>query len=253
MTHQLKEALFRAAVWSFIGVLYGMLFILTYSLSSHFAADFYPIFIAGTLSGCIAALIYSSMSLAAIVAPIASVTAIITIISQGQTIDLAGLMLVTGLVGVVTGSIYGVKAKKSRIYRADAKTIAGFLAGGSVALGFALLYEIFPGFPLYLAIAIMCLLTGSLYVAFAPFCVKHLNDLLPPVADGGIAGGGSSMFVGLLLLIMVTGVTPESAGALEPVTTQIRELILLAMFGGLLGGGISGFMSAMLRRQWQDL
>ena len=248
-----KEAVFRAAVWSFIGVLYGMLFILSYSLSIHFVADLFPIFIAGTVSACIAALIYSSMSLATIVTPLAAVAAIVTIISQGQAIDIGALLLVTGLVGVITGAIYGVMVKESRVYRADAKTIAGFLAGATVSGVFALFYQVFPTFPLAFAIALMCLLTGSLYVVFAPGCVKHLNGLLPPLGDGALAGGGTSLFVGILLFTMVTAVTPESAGNLGQVTERIRELMPLAMLGGLMGGGIAGFMSGLLLREWQDL
>lgn len=248
-----REALFRAAVWSFIGVLYGMLFVLVYSLSIHYIPDFYPIFLAGTLSGCIAALIYSSMSLAAIVAPFASVASIGTIISQGQTVNLGILVLVTAVVGAITGAIYGVKAKGSRVYRADAKTVAGILSGGTVSIVFALFYEVYPDFPLSFAIALMCLATGSLYVVFAPGCVKHLDNLLPPIGDGALAGGGTSVFVGLVLFIMVTGVTPESAGDLGAVANQVREFMPAAILGGLMGGGISGFMSGMLLREWQDL
>jgi hypothetical protein len=253
ITQRTKEALFRALIWSFIGVLYGMLFVLVYSLAIHFAQDYYPIFIAGTLSGCIAALIYSSMRLAAIVAPLASVTSIASIIFQGQVVEITSLLIVTGVVGVITGAFYGVMAKQSRVYRADAKTIAGILSGAIVSLVFALFYEVYPGFPLFFLIAIMCLLTGSLYVIFAPFCVEHLDNLLPPVGDGAIAGGGTSMFVGLVLFIMVTGVTPESAGELVEITNQIRDFMPAAITGGLLGGGISGFMSGLLRREWQDL
>ncbi len=248
-----KEVLLRTAIWSFIGVLYGMLFVLVYSLAIHFAPDYYPLFIAGTLSGCIAALIYSSMRLAAIVAPLASVTSIATIIYQGQVVEITSLLIVTGIVGVITGSIYGVMAKQSRVYRADAKTIAGIFSGSIVSLVFALFYELYPVFPLFFLIAIMCLLTGSLYVIVVPFCVDHLDNLLPPIGDGAIAGGGTSMFVGLVLFIMVTGVTPETAGALVEVTNQIREFMPAAIIGGLLGGGISGFMSGLLRREWQDL
>lgn len=253
ITQRTKESLIRALIWSFIGVLYGMLFVLAYSLAIHFAKDFYPIFIAGTLSGCIAALIYSSMRLAAIVAPLASVASIATIISQGQVVEISYLLIVTGIVGVITGAIYGVMVKSSRVYRADAKTIAGILSGATVSLVFALFYEVYPDFPLFFSIALMCLLTGSLYVVFAPFCVEHLDNLLPPVGDGAIAGGGTSMFVGLVLFIMVTGVTPESAGELAEVTNQVRDFMPAAITGGLLGGGISGFMSGLLQREWLDL
>ena len=248
-----REALFRAAIWSFIGVLYGMLFVLVYSLSIHFAPGFYPIFLAGTLSGCVAALIYSSMSLAAIVAPFASVVSIGTVISQGQTINLGVVMMVTAVVGAITGAIYGMKAKGSRVYRADAKTVAGILSGGTVSIVFALFYEVYPEFPLSFAIALMCLLTGSLYVVFVPGCVKYLDNLLPPVGDGALAGSGTAVFVGLVLFIMVTGVTPESAGDLAPVADQVRDFMPAAILGGLMGGGLSGFMSGMLLRKWQDL
>jgi len=101
-------------------------------------------------------------------------------IVHGQTIHLPSLILVNALVGMVTGSVFGMLAKHSRIYRAHAKVVAGVVAGITVSIVFAMVHEVFTAFPLMLSIALMCLLTGATEVflklkAISPPGVESFN------------------------------------------------------------------------------
>jgi len=198
-------------------------------------------------------LIYSSMSLAVIVSSISSVVCLFYVVSNGEHISLLPMTLTTAIVGGITGAIYGVKAKNSRIYRADSKTLAGISAGAIVAMVFVILTGLIPDIPLTFTIAATCLLTGSLYVTLVPFYVNRYHHLLPPIGDGAMVGAGTSIFIALLFFVMISGVTPELAGPLEQLTVRIRDSFFSAALGGLIGGGIAGFLSGMMLRKWQDL
>ena len=248
-----REALIRATIWAFVGSLYGMIFIFFHHLAVHWDLSIPPVLIACTLAATIAALIYSSMRLAVIVTPISSVACLFYVVSNGSQISLLNLTLSTALIGSVAGAVYGLKARDSRVFRADAKTLSGVCAGAIVAVVIFLLGEVLPGLSMSLTIALACLLTGTLYVTFAPFFVRRFHELLPAVGDGAMVGAGTSVFIALLFFIMITGVTPETAGSLQPLTEQIRASFSAGAFGGMLGGGLSGLLSGFLLRKWQDL
>jgi hypothetical protein len=248
-----KEALIRGTVWAFIGSLYGMIFIFFYSLSEHYSLTISSLLIAGTLAGTLAALIYSSMSLAVIIASVSSVTSLIFAVSSDGNINLLNLVLTTAIVGAIVGAWYGVYAKHSRVYRADAKTLTGISAGGLISLFIFIVNFLIPSTPLMLTIGMSCLLTGSLYVVLVPVFVQRYDEILPPVGDGAMVGAGTSVFISLLFFIMISGVTPEAAGDLQLLTDHIRNTFLQASVGGMLGGGIAGFISGIMLKEWQDL
>jgi hypothetical protein len=52
------------------------------------------------------------------------------------TVNLPYLLLSITLIGAIIGGLYGLFSKGSRIYRADAKSLAGFCAGWLTALGY---------------------------------------------------------------------------------------------------------------------
>lgn len=250
---RISEALIRATIWAFIGSLYGMLFIFFFNLSEHWTLPPGPVFVAATLAATLAALVYSSMRLAVIVTPIASVACLLYVISSGAEISLLNMILVAAITGGITGMLYGLKVRSSRVFRADAKTLAGISSGFSVSLVMVLLLQLFPDVSQFLIIAIACLLTGFVYITLVPFYINHFHNLLPPAMDGTMVGAGTSIFIALLFFVMITGVTPEAAGSLQQLTEQIRNTFLSGTLGGMLGGGLSGFLSEVMLRKWQDL
>ncbi len=193
------------------------------------------------------------MSLAVIIASVASVTSLIFSVNSNMNIDLVNLVLTTAIVGALVGAWYGGYAKHSRVFRADAKTLTGICSGILVSVFIFMLNYLLPSTPLFLIIGTGCLLTGSIYVVLAPVFVERYDDILPPVGDGAMVGAGTSVFIAFLFFVMISGVTPESAGDLLLLTEKIRDGFMLAAAGGMLGGGIAGLISGITLKKWQDL
>jgi hypothetical protein len=253
IAHRVKEAFIRGAIWAFIGLLYAMLFVFFVALTEYWQLPVDPVFLAGILAGTLGALIYSSMRLAVLMTVIISPLSIFYFILVDWPVDLSYLLLAVSAIGAVIGAFYGVFSMGSRIYRADAKTLAGFSAGWLVSLGYLLLSSLFSDVSLGTVVGLMCPVTGILYVWMVPTFIKHYDNMLPPVADGLMVGVGVSGFVALTFFIMISSVDNSVAGPLLPVLDRIQENLLQAMLGGILGGGVAGAASGLLLTRWQDL
>ena len=250
---RLKEALIRGAIWAFVGLLYAMLFIFFVALAKHWQPPVNPVFLAAILAGTLGALIYSSMRLAVLMTVVISPVSIFYFILSPRPVDLLSLLLVVTVIGAVIGGLYGVFSKGSRVYRADAKTLAGFSAGWLAALAYLLIGWSIEGFTVGWVILLLCPLTGMLYVWMVPSFIKHYDDLLPPVADGLMVGVGVSAYVALTFFVLVSSIDEAAAGALMPALEQVHELLPQSLLGGAVGGGLAGVASGLLLTDWQDL
>ncbi|MEJ2591004.1 MAG: hypothetical protein P8178_06330 [Candidatus Thiodiazotropha sp.] len=253
LAHRVKEAFIRAAIWAFIGLLYAMLFIFFSALSEYWQLPVDPQFLAGILAGTIGALIYSSMRLAVLMTVIVSPLSIFYFILVDWPVDLVRLLLIVCLVGAVIGALYGVFSMGSRIYRADAKTLAGFCAGWISSLVYLLSSTLVGPVSLGTIVAVMCPLTGLLYVWMVPTFIKHYDNLLPPVADGLLVGVGVSGFVALTFFVMIASIDNSVAGPMLPVIDKMQGNLAPAVLGGVIGGGLAGAVSGLLVTGWQDL
>jgi len=253
LPHRAREALIRGAIWAFIGLLYAMLFILFVALTEHWRPPVNPVFLAGVLAGTLGALIYSSMRLAVLMTVITSPISIFYFVLAPWPVDLFYLLLIVSLIGAVIGGLYGRFSTGSRVNRADAKTLAGFCAGWLASLAYLSLYWLLEEIPLSLVIALMCPLTGILYVWMVPSFVKYYDELLPPVGDGLIAGVGVSAFVALTSFVMISSIDSSVAGSLLPALERVQEILPQSLLGGAAGGGMAGVLSGLLLTEWQDL
>ncbi len=251
--HRLREALIRGAIWAFIGLLYAMLFVFFVALAEHWRPPINPIFLAGILSATFGALIYSSMRLAVLMTAIISPVSIFYFILAPWPVHLPTLLLVVTVIGAVIGGLYGIFSMGSRIYRADAKTLAGFSAGWLASLSYLALSWLTEEMQLSLIVALMCPFTGFLYVWMVPSFIKHYDDLLPPVGDGLMAGIGISAFVALTFFVLISSIDSSVAGSLLPALEQVRDSLPQSLLGGIIGGGLAGVLSGLLLTDWQDL
>ncbi|MCG8485939.1 MAG: hypothetical protein MI756_00560 [Chromatiales bacterium] len=250
---RIKEALIRGAIWAFIGLLYGMLFVSFSAFAEHWSLPINPYLFAGVLSGTLGALIYSSMRLAVLMTIITSPVCIFYFILAGKPANLPIILLIATIIGAIVGALYGVFSMGSRVNRADAKTLTGFSAGWLVSLCYLLFSNFFEGYPIALIVALMCPLTGILYVFLVPGFIKLYDNLLPPIGDGLMVGVGVSGFVTLSFFIMISSIDHEVAGSLVTVLQTIHESLPGAMLGGVIGGGSAGILSGILLTKWQDL
>lgn len=248
-----KEAFLRAVIWAFIGTLYGMLFVFFAELAERWNLPMHPYFFSGVLAGTIGALIYSSMRLAVLLAIIISpVCLLFFIFSEGPLIPLELLKIVTPA-GALIGALYGYFSKSSRVYRADAKMFTGFSAGFLAALGYLTLSELITEVPLGIIVATMCTITGWLYVLFVPTFIRFLDNLLPPVGDGALAGASVAIFLAACFFVMITSVNTAPEVQQMPMIKHINDTLPQAVTGGLLGGAFAGFLSGLFLTKWQDL
>jgi hypothetical protein len=253
LKQRLIEALIRGAIWAFIGLLYAILFVFFVALAEHWQPPVNPVFLAGILAATFGALIYSSMRLAVLMTLIISPISLFYFILAPWPVNLPYLLLIVTLIGAIIGGLYGIFSMGSRIYRADAKTLAGFCAGWLAALSYLAFSWLVDSMQLYLIVALMCPLTGILYVWMVPSFIRHYDNLLPPVGDGLMAGVGVSTFVALTFFVLISSIDSSVAGSLLPALERVRESLPQSLLGGIIGGGLAGTFSGLLLTDWQDL
>ena len=98
----------------------------------------------------------------------------------------SAMALTAGMAGMLLGGVYGHYVSSSRVFRADAKTLVGLLAGSAASLLLLAIALVAGSLPLWLITAILCPATGLVYILVAPWFVQHFHNLLPPVADGAM-------------------------------------------------------------------
>jgi len=253
LPHRLKEAMIRGAIWSFVGLLYALLFTFFVAVAEHWQLPVDPVFMSGILAATLGALIYSSMRLAVLMTIIVSPVSIFYFILAPWPVNLVYLLLIVSLIGALIGGLYGVFSMGSRIYRADAKTLAGFSAGWVASLLYLAFSQFSDSLSLSTIVAIMCPVTGILYVWIVPAFIKHYDNLLPPVGDGLMAGVGVSVFVALAFFVMISTIDNSVAGPLMPALEKVSEHLPQSTLGGVIGGGIAGVLSGLMLTDWQDL
>ncbi|PUB89793.1 MAG: hypothetical protein DBP01_09440 [gamma proteobacterium symbiont of Ctena orbiculata] len=250
---RIKEALIRGAIWAFIGLLYAMLFVFSAAFADYWQLPIDPYLFAGVLAGTLGALIYSSMRLAVLMTTIISPISIFYFILTDHPVDLLMLVIVVSVVGAIVGALYGVFSMGSRVNRADAKTLAGFSAGWLASLSYLLVVNLTAPLSISTLVALLCPLTGILYVALVPGFIKLYDNLLPPVGDGLMVGMGVSGFIALCFFVMIGSIDDSVAGPLSAVLEVIHGNLPAAVVGGLIGAGLAGVGSGLLLTDWQDL
>lgn len=248
-----KEALVRGVIWAFIGILYGMLFVFFAELGKEWNLPMHPYFFSGVLAGTIGALIYSSMRLAVLLAIIISPVCLLYFIFSSGPFLPSELLKIVIPAGTLIGALYGLLSKSSRVYRADAKMFTGFSAGFLAALVYLILSELIRDVPLGIIVAVMCAVTGWLYVLFVPTFIRFLDNLLPPIGDGALAGASVAIFLAVSFFIMITSISTGPEAQQLPLIQQIHERLPQAVTGGMLGGALGGFLSGLFLTKWQDL
>ncbi|WP_316365035.1 hypothetical protein [Candidatus Thiodiazotropha sp. CDECU1] len=250
---RLIEALIRGAIWAFIGLLYAMLFVFLAAFADHWQLPIDPNLFAGVLAGTLGALIYSSMRLAVLMTTIISPISIFYFILSDHPVDLLFLVILVSAVGAVVGALYGSFSMGSRVNRADAKTLAGFSAGWLASLTYLLVVNLTAPISISTIVALLCPLTGILYVAQVPGFIKLYDNLLPPVGDGLMVGVGVSGFIALCFFVMISSIDDSVAGPLSAALEVIHANLPSAILGGVLGAGLAGVASGLLLTGWQDL
>jgi hypothetical protein len=250
---RLQEAWIRALIWAFVGALYGFLFV---SLSVFAEIRSLPInsyFFAGIFAGTISAMIYSSMRLVVLMSILLFPLSIFYFTLAHAEIALGTWFKIMLPAGIVIGALYAHFSTRSRIYHADAKTLAGFSVGTLVSLGYLIADAFFPDLPIAVVVGVMCPITGALYVLLVPVFIGLYRDVLPRAVNGALVGACIAVFVSFCSFVMSGSIDTSRAGVLLPEVELILEGLQPAVAGGIVGAGLGGALSGFLLMKWQDL
>ncbi len=249
----LRAVLFRGVVWAFVGALYAALFLPVFVVTSHWLPDWAAVVIATVAASAVGALVYSSSRLAVLVAMAANFVVFPILVTQG--ISASPWLPVQGGVGAgaLVGLLYGMGAKESNVYRADAKLLAGVVAGLLVSV-IAVIWQYFLGVSSVIwLVTVLAPICGLIYVQLCPTFVVRFSDLLPRYLDAAVAGAIVGGFIGFGLWVMggvVLGTTPEVWTA--PIQ-RIAQLLPQALPLAAIASFILGLMRSLLKVQWKDM
>ena len=250
----LGMAALRGAIWAIIGVIFGFIFVaLAESLRNVVPTPLHQI-LASVGSAALTALFYSSMRLTVMVA---NFTFIAMLAYMWGNVDsvLESLVLIGAVVGLIVGALYGWQEKRSQICCADAKILAGLLAGVAASL-FALILNLLFEELVYpnsaMAIAPMAILV---YVTSAPWFVRRCQLIVPAVVDGAIVGLGVGGTTGFLFMLMAGSLDPHMLSVAHHLSLveRVQAVWLPIALGTAASCGAVGVMRSLLRVRWYDL
>jgi len=257
---RLSDALLRAVVWGFIGILFGILFVVTYDALAPSVPMVDPAVLAAAVAGTVGAVIYSSMRLsllaagaAMLVLAVLQIPAALGATSAGGVWDPRMLALLAAVVGALAGAYYGHTYRQSHIDRALPKTIAGLAAGLLVGGGWWLLTRFAGDVPLPVTIAVLCPLVGWSYVWLAGRLVRVVGDGLAPVLGAALVGAVVSGLVALGAWATAGALQPDLAGGASETIRVALDQLPGAVVAGWLGGVVAGFTRGLLGLGWYDL
>ncbi len=252
-THGSKpfDVLYRGLVWAFVGALYAAMFVPVFEITATSLPRWLaPIFatIAATAGG---ALVYSSSQLAIQTAIFSNIAVFGYLLVSGVTVPPLGPTLVGAFVGAITGGFYGLVVKESRIYRAEAKLMAGIAAGGAVCV-IGLVWVLVIDSKLVWLIALLAPVSGAVYLKLLDDFVRRFSDLLPPVGDGAAAGLVIGGFIGFGLWLMAGVALERVLPDWQATFDRIIDIAPGAIAAASLTTFLLGTLKAAFGLHWGD-
>ena len=245
------EALYRGLTWAFVGALYAAMFVPVFEVTSDVLPRWVaPIFatVAATAGG---ALVYSSSQLAVQTAIFSNIAVFGYLLVSGITVPPLGPTVVGAAVGAITGGFYGLIVKESRIYRAEAKLLAGIAAGGVISV-IGLVWVLVIGDQLVWLIALLAPVSGALYLRLLDTFLERFSDLLPPVGDGAAAGLVIGAFIGFGLWLMAGVALERVLPEWQATYDRIIEVAPSAIAAASVTTFVLGTLKAALGLNWGD-
>ncbi len=233
------EIVFHGIIWAFVGALYAALFIPVFEVAKNvFPLWVAPIFatVAATVGG---ALVYSSSQLALLVAMFSNFAVFGYLLYSGEFGSPLPPIAVGAVIGSIIGGLYGLSVKESRIYSAEAKLFASATVGILVS-SISLIWILVFNASLMVLVMVIAPLSGLIYILIVDNFIRRFSDVLPPTADGAVAGIVIGGFIGFGLWVMGT-IALENAplqwqNTIELIAQSTPLSIVAAAISTFLGG-----------------
>jgi hypothetical protein len=251
----IEETLFRGLVWTFIGAIFAFLFVVFAEYLRNLVPMPLRIVGATVAAAALTSLFYGSMRLTAVVANCIFIVTLVYVWQKPAGFPMEPLLLIGASVGLLVGALYGALDKESRIFRADAKLVAGLFSGFSVAIPVALLAWFMGEIGYPWIVMLIAPLVVLVYVNSAYWFVNRCCGMLRPLGDGLIVGLGVGGVTALLFVIMAGNLNPEllSLDYHQPFVQRVHEV-----WGKTIGATaavcfVVGVLRSILHVRWYDL
>jgi hypothetical protein len=246
------EIIYNGIVWAFVGVLYAAFFIPVFEvtqISLPLWAAAVCATVAATAGG---ALVYSSSQLALLVAMFSNFVVFAYMLYSGEMASPLAPSAVGAGIGSIIGAMYGLIVKGSRIYRGEAILLAGVTVGVVVSV-LSLVWILVFNASLVVLVVVLAPLSGLIYSLIVDSFIQRYSDILPPVADGAVAGAVIGGFVGFGLWVMgaiaMDNATPQWRDSIANIAQSTPIAIAAASVSTLL----LGMLYAALRSRFEGL
>ena len=243
----------RGIIWGLIGLIYAPLFLGLTAILDRLpvGAAAYPI--AAALAGAAGAVLYGSHELALLATGIGAAVGVLILTTASDLLSFTQCVAVAAGLAALVGLLIPFPGQCTR--QVPAKVMAGLTSGAVCGLGLALVQSVsaFP-IPLYIVLAALVGINGSLYVATVrgwialaarlrgPSTPCRLVESLVLATLAGLAAGSVWMMAGPLL--------GESSGLVGAVGTAIYAGLPQAAAGGIVGGVVAGALLEMFGLAW---
>lgn len=203
------EILYHGITWAFVGGLYAALFVPVFEVVKGILPLWMAAICATMAASVGGALVYSSSQLALLVAMFTNFAVFGYLLYSGEMGSPLAPIIVGASLGAIVGALYALAVKESRIYRAEAILLAGLTVGVGVSV-ISLIWVLVVDLSLVILVMVLAPATGFIYERIVDGFIRRYSDLLPPIADGAVAGVVIGAIVGFGLWIM-SGVALENA------------------------------------------
>jgi hypothetical protein len=252
---QVEETAFRGLVWALVGVIFALVFVVAAEALRTVVPVPFHILAAAVGAAALTALFYGSMRLTVMTANFTFIAMLVYTWASSGLLALEPLILVGAFVGVVAGTFYGWHDKKSRIFCAEAKVVAGVISGllaGLLALG---LIWLMPALE-YPWLTMIVAPTGTLiYVTVAYWFVRRCHHWLPAIANGAIVGVGVGAVTGLFFMVMAGTLDPGllATEGLRDFVGRVEQEWIGAVLGCAAINFVVGAVRSVMKVPWYNL
>lgn len=250
---RLEQTVLRGAIWAFVGVVFGFLFVILNEYLQGATSPVVRLFAATAGAAALTSLFYGSMRLSVMVANFTFI-AMVFYTWGNSDLTLEPLISVGAVVGLAVGATYGWLDKKSRVFCADAKIVAGVFAG-VLAAGLAFVLSLFVEMSYPLSAMFIAPAATVIYVSSAHWFVNRCHGFLPPPVGGALVGLGVGSTTGLLFMIMAATLDPELLGMAfhQSFVERVQDV-----WGSTVGGTAAvcclvGVLRSLLKVRWYNL
>ncbi len=244
------EIFYQGIMWSFVGALYAAIFIPVFEVV-HRILPLWAAPVCATVAATAGgALVYSSSQLALLVALSSNFAVFGYLLYSGEIASPLAPITVGAGIGTIVGALYGQLVKESRIYRAEAILLAGVVVGVVVSL-ISMIWILAFNASLIILVMVLAPVSGLIYERIVDGFIQRYSDVLPPAADGAVAGIVIGGLIGFGLWFM-GGIALETAvPPWREAIQKISDYTHIAIAAAAASTLILGMLNAAIRSKFR--